>query len=89
LCHLSRRPLRLADKYQEEVLSDAATDIVSTLLERFSPLELLRVAPMPEVEQLSGLSKDTWRREHPDKIVHLGPRRVGVRVVHALMLSAV
>jgi hypothetical protein len=53
-----------------------------------TPLELLRLAPMDEVETLSGMSCMTWQREHPDKIVRLSKRRVGVRVAHALMLGA-
>jgi hypothetical protein len=51
-----------------------------------SPLELHRIAPMGEASHLSGLSEDTLRRHHPDKIVHLSPRRDGMRVGDALML---
>jgi hypothetical protein len=51
------------------------------------PIEMLRVAPPAETERLSSLSWDTIEREHPDKIVRLSKRRVGMRVGHALMLA--
>ena len=62
------------------------TDIVAALLKVMPPLELLRIAPMPEAEHLSGTSADTLKREHPDKIIKTSKRRVGMRVIHALML---
>jgi hypothetical protein len=34
---------------------------------------------MKESAELSGLSKDSLRRNHPDKILRLGPRRVGMK----------
>jgi hypothetical protein len=51
------------------------------------PLELLRIVGPDEVEELSGLSWDTIKRNHPDKILHPSKRRVGMRVGHALTLS--
>jgi hypothetical protein len=53
-----------------------------------SQLELERIAPMPEAEHLSSLSEYTLRRHHADKIIDLSPRRQGMRVRDALMLSA-
>jgi hypothetical protein len=61
-------------------------DTVSELLKHLTPLELLRIAPMAEVEHLSSMSDDSWIRNHPDKVVDLGPRRKGVRIIHALMI---
>jgi hypothetical protein len=52
-----------------------------------SPIELQRIAPMPEASRLSGISEDSLRRHHADKIIHISPRRDGMRVGHALMLS--
>jgi len=52
------------------------------------PIELLRIVEPPEAERLSSTSWDTLQRNHPDKIVHLSKRRVGMRVGHALMLGA-
>ena len=63
-----------------------ADQIVARLLTMLPPLELLRVAQMPEAERLSGCSADTLEREHPDKIVRPSKRRKGMRVAHALML---
>jgi hypothetical protein len=53
-----------------------------------TPLDLARIAPLEEASRLSGLSEDTLRREHSDKFVRLSERRVGMRVGHALMLTA-
>ena len=62
-------------------------DIIAAILARMEPIQLLRIAPMPECEQLSSLSEDTLAREHADKIVHLSTRRKGMRVIHALLLG--
>jgi hypothetical protein len=51
------------------------------------PVELLRIAQPEEAERLSSTSWDTLLRNHPDKIIHLSKRRVGMRVGHALMLT--
>jgi hypothetical protein len=48
--------------------------------------ELDRILDMKEVERVSGLSDDVWKREHPDKIIKLSKRRIGVRLRDALML---
>ena len=53
-----------------------------------SAIELARIASMDEAEKLSGLSKDSLRRNHREKIIDLSPRRQGMRVRHALMLDA-
>jgi hypothetical protein len=63
--------------------------IVDRLLKMLPPLELLRIAEMPEASRLAGLSGDTLEREHPDKIVRLSKRRKGMRVAHALMLREI
>jgi hypothetical protein len=49
--------------------------------------ELDRIISLQEAEQVSSLSPDSWKRNHPDKIVELGPRRQGVRLRDALMLN--
>jgi hypothetical protein len=58
----------------------------ATPLEGLSRLELERIAPLSEAAHLSGLSEDSLRRNHKDKLIVLGPRRLGMRVRHALML---
>jgi hypothetical protein len=50
-------------------------------------LELKRIAPLSEVARLTGLSVDTLRYHHRDKIIQLSPRRIGMRVEDALMLT--
>jgi hypothetical protein len=55
--------------------------------EGLSALELARIAPLAEAAHLSSLSEDSLRRNHPDKIIVLGPRRHGMRVRDALMLN--
>ena len=52
------------------------------------PVEWLRIAEPEEAERLSSTSWDTLQRNHPDKIIQLSKRRVGMRVGHALMLAA-
>jgi hypothetical protein len=65
-----------------------ADQVVDRLLKLLPPLELLRIAEMPEASRLAGLSGDTLEREHPDKILRLSKRRKGMRVAHALMLAS-
>jgi hypothetical protein len=67
-------------------MATPADQVVDRLLKMLPPLELLRIAEMPEASRLAGLSGDTLEREHPDKIVRLSKRRKGMRVAHALML---
>jgi hypothetical protein len=51
------------------------------------PIELLKIVEPQEAERLCSLSWDSIRRNHPDKVVHLSKRRVGMRIGHALMLG--
>jgi len=64
------------------------SDDIPFQLPQLSPLELNRIARMPECESLSGTSEDSLKRNHPDKIVRIGPRCIGTRVGDALMLGA-
>jgi hypothetical protein len=50
-------------------------------------LELQRIASLKEAAELCGASEDTLKRHHGDKIIRLGPRRLGMRVRDALMLN--
>lgn len=49
--------------------------------------ELDRIVSLQEAEKLSGISGYTWRRNHPEKIIKLSARRVGIRLRDALMLK--
>jgi hypothetical protein len=49
-------------------------------------LELDRIITLQEAVKISSLSVDSWKRNHPDKVVELSPRRLGVRLRDALML---
>jgi hypothetical protein len=49
-------------------------------------LELERIVSLQTAEKVSGLSADSWKRHHSDKIIEMSPRRRGVRLRHALML---
>ena len=42
---------------------------------------------MKESSELSSLSEDSLKRNHPDKIVRLGPRRLGMKRRVALSLG--
>jgi hypothetical protein len=52
-------------------------------------LELERIVTLEEAEALSTLSIPTIRREHADKLIHLSPRRQGMRLRDALLLKGV
>jgi hypothetical protein len=52
-----------------------------------SALERARIVTLAEGSRLSSLSEDTIKREHPDKLVRLSPRRLGIRVGDCLFLS--
>ena len=56
-------------------------------LDHLSWLELNRIASLQEASRLLGLSRDSLRRHHADKIVKLSPRRSGMRVVDALTIQ--
>lgn len=51
-------------------------------------LKFDRIISLREAEQISSLSADSWKLNHPDKIIRLSPRRVGVRLRDALMMNA-
>jgi hypothetical protein len=55
--------------------------------ERLDRIELERIVGLAEASRLSGLSQASLRRNHTDKIIRLGPRRLGMRVKHALLLG--
>ena len=56
---------------------------------KLSPdLELQRIITLQEAERISSLSSDSWKRHHSDKIIEMSPRRLGVRLRDALMLSS-
>ena len=55
---------------------------------KLSPeLELEQIISLQRAEKVSGLSADSWKRHHADKIIELSPRRLGVRLRDALMLG--
>ena len=55
-------------------------------LPELTPLELNRIVRLSEAGRLCGLSEDSLRRTHRDKLIRLGPRAIGMRVGHALHL---
>jgi hypothetical protein len=56
-------------------------------LPELTPLELNRIVRLAEAGRLCGLSEDSLRRNHSDKIIRLGPRAIGMRVGHVLQLT--
>ncbi len=52
-----------------------------------STIELQRIVPLMEAARLAGISEDTLKRHHGDKIIRLSPRRLGMRVGVALKLT--
>jgi hypothetical protein len=53
----------------------------------FTPLELERICPMEEIEQLTNLSHDTIVKHHRDKLVRTSPRRIGMPLKHVLAIA--
>ena len=45
------------------------------------------MVPLVQAAELSGLSIDTLRRRHSDKIIKLSPRRCGMRLADALAIG--
>jgi hypothetical protein len=56
-------------------------------LDPASWIELQRIVDLREASRLSGLSIDTIKRHHKDKIIKLSSRRRGLRLRDALMLG--
>jgi hypothetical protein len=58
-----------------------------TIHEQPEWVEMQRIVPLSEACRLSNLSKGTIKRRFADKILHLSPRRLGMRLCDALELS--
>jgi hypothetical protein len=55
---------------------------------KLSPeLELERIVPLQQAAELQGTSVDTIKRRHRDKIIELSPRRLGMKLKHALIMK--
>jgi hypothetical protein len=52
-----------------------------------TPIELQRIATLAEAAHLAGVSEETLKRHHAEKIIRLSPRRLGMRVGVALKLT--
>jgi hypothetical protein len=50
-------------------------------------LELESVKKMPVVEEITSLSADNLRRNYPDYVVKLSPKRDGMKLKHALAIA--
>jgi hypothetical protein len=50
-------------------------------------LELERIIPLAEVEKITSLSHDSLGRHHKDKIIHLSPRRRGMKLRDVLAIN--
>jgi hypothetical protein len=66
-----------------------STDPLDRPIKSMPPLELARVVSLAEAARLAGLSEDTIRRRHGDKIIKLSPRRSGMRTLDALTQRAI
>jgi hypothetical protein len=52
-----------------------------------SYVELESVKTLPEVTKITTLSVDTIERRYPQYVVHLSPRRKGMKLKHALEIA--
>ena len=50
-------------------------------------IALARIVSLREASELAGISEDTLRRIHGDKIIRLSPRRLGMRLKDALFIT--
>lgn len=50
-------------------------------------LELRKVLPLEQATEITNLSRDTLKRNFPDKIIRLSPRRLGMRLSDALAIG--
>jgi hypothetical protein len=50
-------------------------------------LELERIITLAEAYDVCGLSPDAIRDNYPDLVIRLSPRRVGIKLKHALGLG--
>jgi hypothetical protein len=54
---------------------------------KLSEVEKNRIIPLAEAVELSSISDDGWRRHHASKLIKLSPKRIGVRLRHALFID--
>jgi hypothetical protein len=50
-------------------------------------LELESVKPLTQVSEITSLSPDTIKRQYPEFIVHLSPKRLGMKVRNILKIT--
>jgi hypothetical protein len=50
-------------------------------------LQLMRIIGIRQAAKLAGMSERTLLRRHADKIVHISPGRIGIRVRDALQIA--
>jgi hypothetical protein len=50
-------------------------------------MEMRRVLPLEQATEITNLSRDTLKRNFPDKIIRLSPRRLGMRLSDALAIG--
>jgi hypothetical protein len=67
--------------------SEEKVEAVKRRIRGASHLELERFISIAEVAELTGLSQDSVRRHHRDKIRKLSPRRLGMRLGDALSIG--
>jgi hypothetical protein len=54
----------------------------------FTPLQLRRVCRPAEVEEVTGMSWDSFKRLYPELVVELGPKMRGVALGNVLKVAA-
>lgn len=50
-------------------------------------VQLMRIITLSQAAELAGVSLQTVRRSHADKIIRISPRRVGIRLRDALLIA--
>jgi hypothetical protein len=57
-------------------------------LPEIDPVQLHKIISIPEVEELTNLSRDALEKHYRHLFIRLSPKRVGMRLGHALSISS-
>jgi hypothetical protein len=68
-------------------MSKSSAGLAQTTSQLLAGVEGERIVSLVEASRLAGISIDTIRRRHGDKIVRMSAKRIGMRLRHVLGLA--
>lgn len=84
----ARHPMQSLASTRNRALKEAKDmALTDRKIELRPDIELQRVIPLKQAAEVGGVSADTIRRNYPNLIIKLSPRRVGVRLCDALRIG--